>query len=50
MNHFFAIPLPPETKAELAQFVEQWKPRLPSNIVVRWQDPEDYHLTLNFPR
>lgn len=48
MNHFFAISVPPETAAGLIAFVEQWKPRLPSELLVRWSNLEDYHLTLNF--
>lgn len=48
MNHFFAIPVPPETAEGLIKFVERWKLLLPPDLVVRWADPENYHLTLNF--
>ena len=48
MNHFFAVAMPPETAAGLAAFVEEWKPVLPPSLIVRWSDPADYHLTLNF--
>lgn len=48
MNHFFAITLPPETAQQLAHFVDEWKQSLPPDLRVRWQEPEDYHLTLNF--
>jgi len=48
VNHFFALTLPPETTAGLTEFVERWKTRLPPGLIVRWSDPEDYHLTLNF--
>jgi 2'-5' RNA ligase len=48
MNHFFAIDLSPQTKEELARFVDSWKPSLAPSLVVRWAEPDDYHLTLNF--
>ena len=48
MNHFFAVPVPPETAEGLIRFVEKWKPLLPPDLVVRWSEPENYHLTLNF--
>ena len=48
MNHFFAVPVPPETAEGLIRFIEKWKPLLPPDLFVRWSDPENYHLTLNF--
>ena len=48
MNHFFALPIPTEAAKQLAQLAAQWQALLPKRLRVRWEDPENYHITLNF--
>lgn len=48
MNHFFALTLPPEAQAFVADVMERWRRCLPSEISPRWYAPADCHLTLRF--
>lgn len=48
MNHFFALTLPDTVSAQLAQTAERWQSLLPPDLSVRWDDPQNYHVTLNF--
>lgn len=48
MNHFFALPIPPEVAQALQQVAADWQAILPRGVKVRWEDPANYHLTLNF--
>jgi len=48
MNHFFALKLTPEAAEELARVSAQWQSQTPPTLRVRWEDPANYHITLNF--
>lgn len=48
MNHFFALPIPAEAAEALQQVAADWQAILPPELLVRWEDPANYHLTLNF--
>ena len=48
MNHFFAIELPENVRAELAAQVDRWRSELDELEAYRWVEPRDYHITLKF--
>ena len=48
MNHFFALELTPEAAKELAEVATKWQAQTSPRLRVRWEDPSNYHVTLNF--
>lgn len=48
MNQFFALTVPPSVAVPLAETAVRWQSLLPPDLSVRWEDPQNYHITLNF--
>lgn len=48
MNHFFALPLPPQVQEVVADFAHFWKTYTGTQDAARWYVPADYHITLKF--